>query len=677
MPNTATGTTRDLSTLAGRMGAAWDALRGQAFGPGAPIAPTTSSNEQDAGARQWQYPIGANTQTAPRGDAPSLTPFQQLRNLARLYPPAAICVRTRIEEFQGLQWSVVAKNKRRQAELQELCDRMETFWSMPDRHNEFASWLAIILREALEIDALTLYIQRDQLGRVHALEAIDGSTIKPLLDDRGHIGGYQQVLYGLPFNTYGKPGDTTQPHQLIYRPRMPRADSPYGLPPTEDIIMNVNMGLRKMNQDLAHFTDGNIPRMLIAPPEGKLDPKQVAEFERYFNAVLAGNDAARTRAKFLPWNANVKELDSFTYETTLDLWMLQITFAAFGVPPQEAGFTQDINRATAESQQNVNERRGLKPLALWLKGMFDRVIQAPKELGGFNCPQLEWQWNFGEAEDKKSQADTDKIYAGLGVVSAAELRTMRFGDQLDGPPPAPPAAPMQPGGTPQEAPAQPGHPFGKRAADDPPPALTELSAAAEPALDALYAAQARRVIGKLKRQQPIDWKAERAAVVTAIRPVLIDVVTVAAEDALAAAGAPAVDWALINQAALAVAEQRAAAFAAESVATTKSQVARLVAAGIRERLPQKLLLSQVAQTLGRRAAYDAVTEITRVYALGNQRAWQRSKVVKAMGWQTARDDRVCPVCGPRHGSRLDLDSAPDALPPAHGKCRCWLVPEVN
>ena len=127
----------------------------------------------------------------------------------------------------------------------------------------------------------------------------------------------------------------------------------------------------------------------------------------------------------------------------------------------------------------------------------------------------------------------------------------------------------------------------------------------------------------------------------------------------------------------AVAEERAAAFAAESVSTTKAQIVRLVADGIRNRTPQKLLLSQVAQTLGKRAAFDAVTEITRVYALGNQRAWQRSGVVAAMGWQTARDDRVCPVCGPRHGSRLALDSTPDALPPAHGRCRCWLVPEVS
>jgi hypothetical protein len=229
------------------------------------------------------------------------------------------------------------------------------------------------------------------------------------------------------------------PHELIYRPRMPRTDSPYGTPPAEDIILTVNTGLRKISQDLAHFTDGNIPPMIANPPDATLDPKQLQQFEEWFNAVLAGNDAARSRIRFVPWPLNLKELRPFSYDTELDLWMLQLTFAAYGVPPQEAGFTHDTNRATAESQQNVNERRGLKPLAVWMKGLFDRVIQAPVERGGQGQPQLEWQWTFGESEDRKAQAEIDKIYTvDIGALSPTEVRAMRFGSEVDGPAPAPP-----------------------------------------------------------------------------------------------------------------------------------------------------------------------------------------------------------------------------------------------
>ena len=40
-------------------------------------------------------------------------PAEQLRNLASLYDIAAMCISTRIEEIQGLDWSVVPKDKRR------------------------------------------------------------------------------------------------------------------------------------------------------------------------------------------------------------------------------------------------------------------------------------------------------------------------------------------------------------------------------------------------------------------------------------------------------------------------------------------------------------------------------------------------------------------------------------
>ncbi|MBK9711552.1 MAG: phage portal protein [Kouleothrix sp.] len=448
-------TTRDLSRLAGRMGAAYDILRGRGFGPGMPLPPQAPEGERpgepDAGPRQFEYPVSINTRTAPRSELPGLTPFAQLRNLARLYPPAAICVRTRIEEFQGLKWSIVAKNKRHQERYQEIIDQVEAFWKAPDKVNEFSSWLAMLLRDSLEIDALTLYPRKDKVGRLYALEPIDGATIKPLLDLRGHVGGYQQILYGLPWSNEER--QTTNPDEqlalpqlgvgeLIYRPRMPRTDSPYGLSPVEDILLNINMGLRKMTGDLAHFTDGNIPPMLITPPDGKLDAKQVAQFEEWFNAVLAGNDTTRSRAKFLPWPADVKELRAFSYVTDLDLWMLQLTFAAFGVPPQEAGFTQDVNRATADAQENINERRGLKPLAHWLKGLFDLIIQRPVAQGGMGCPFLEWQWDFGESEDRTAIATIHASDIEHGVISPAESRTLRYGDVLDGPPPPMPAAPQ-------------------------------------------------------------------------------------------------------------------------------------------------------------------------------------------------------------------------------------------
>lgn len=457
MPTIPAGTSvRDLSTLAGRIAAAWDVLNGRAFGPGTPIAPTVAEADQET-PRQWQYPVAVNTVVVgPRRDVPGLTPFEQIRTLARVYDVARLCVRVRTEEIVALPWRIQAKDKKRQTDLQMQCQVATEFWEAPDRMTPFAQWLAMAVREAMEIDALAIYKRPTKSGALYGLDLVDGTTIKPLLDVRGRVAAYQQILYGTPWSDYTRPGygddgdeapiaDTYLPHELLYLIQAPRVDSPYGTPPAEDLIIRINMALRKQTQDLAHFTDGNIPPMLISPPDGLMQPEQVRKFEDYFNADLAGEDRARARAKFLPWRADVKELAPFHYGTEIDDWMMKLTLASYGVTPAEIGFTEDVNRSSGESQENVQFRRS-GAFAHWLKRtLFDPIIQ--HDLG---YPDLEWVWGSGEAqEDRKMLAESDKVYYEAGAVSSAELRALRYPD-LEGPPPAAPPAPL--GGAGADAP---------------------------------------------------------------------------------------------------------------------------------------------------------------------------------------------------------------------------------
>ena len=92
-----------------------------------------------------------------------------------------------------------------------------------------------------------------------------------------------------------------------------------------------------------------------------------------------------------------------------------------------------------------------------------------------------------------------------------------------------------------------------------------------------------------------------------------------------------------------------------------------------------------------RARRIAVTEVTRMYAEGNLIAWKSTGYVTEKIWRTARDERVCPICGPLEGKSVAIDagwSADNAgnivadyggllNPPAHVNCRCYLQPVVN
>jgi len=90
--------------------------------------------------------------------------------------------------------------------------RPEHFWS---------SWLRQLLEDLFVIDAPALYPRRTRGGQLFALEAIDGATVKRLLNADGRTPAppdpaYQQVLHGLPA------ADLTT-RDLIYRPRNIRA----------------------------------------------------------------------------------------------------------------------------------------------------------------------------------------------------------------------------------------------------------------------------------------------------------------------------------------------------------------------------------------------------------------------------------------------------------------------
>lgn len=45
--------------------------------------------------------------------------------------------------------------------------------------------------------------------------------------------------------------------------------------------------------------------------------------------------------------------------------------------------------------------------------------------------------------------------------------------------------------------------------------------------------------------------------------------------------------------------------------------------------------------------------------------------VRYVRWMTENDERVCSVCGPRHGVIYRLDELPDL--PSHYRCRCWII----
>jgi SPP1 gp7 family putative phage head morphogenesis protein len=140
------------------------------------------------------------------------------------------------------------------------------------------------------------------------------------------------------------------------------------------------------------------------------------------------------------------------------------------------------------------------------------------------------------------------------------------------------------------------------------------------------------------------------------------------------------DWTLANQRAAEWASQYTGQLIADIDRTTQGRLRTAVSEWISNGDPLSKLRGELAPIFGdKRADLIASTEVTRAYSEANRIAYRESGVVDQIEWRTAADELVCPICGPLGGKRdtLDGDFGGAGMPPAHPRCRCWIVPVVE
>jgi SPP1 gp7 family putative phage head morphogenesis protein len=221
----------------------------------------------------------------------------------------------------------------------------------------------------------------------------------------------------------------------------------------------------------------------------------------------------------------------------------------------------------------------------------------------------------------------------------------------------------------------------KKKPDDAPPDADERAkaeAAAKKKFAALYDAHGQRISAAITANGGAPdaqfWQDEPAHLVRDALPFYDDTAAAAAHAGIEQLPV-GVDWGLVNQSVLSLAQTEAKRFADAAVDTSRAQTSQVIADWISTGGTMPDLIDRVSRVWeGPRADVAAVTEVTRLYATGNATAWEASNVVTAMEWRTAQDDLVCPICGPLSDTEIPFGGE---LPPAHPNCRCWIVPVVK
>lgn len=397
------------------------------FGPGAPAIPQQQALTEG---RAFDFPAGYNLRTLPRSD--EQISFAQLRGLADSYDLLRIVIETRKDQLAKLRWSVKPKLDLGQAESQidkttdPATDAIEAFLRYPDGGaTDWDTWIRALSEDMLVLDAATIYPRFTMNGKLGALELIDGATIKPIIGDDGRLPltgpAYQQVLHGIVASQYSR-------DQLLYWPRNVRTNRVYGYGPVEQIIMTVNIALRRQMSQLAAYTEGNIPEAFIGTPDS-WTPTQIKEMQQSFDALLAGNIEYKRRIRFLPG------LMAKSYVPTrepglkdeMDDWLARIVCAVFGVSFH--AFVREMSRSSSENSLKQAKEEGLLPYMQWIKVKIDFIIQHPRL---FNRPDLEFVWADDDQIDAKVAAETSAIYVAAGVKTRNMVRDELGADPIEG-----------------------------------------------------------------------------------------------------------------------------------------------------------------------------------------------------------------------------------------------------
>jgi len=394
------------------------------FSPGQPQRPMGPPGEKF---RVIDYEVGRNIRTSTKDEGVT---YEQLRALAKYHDLTRLLIETRKDQMEALNWDIglrkmagddpeedVEPNDEQAARITAT----KKFFDKPDGQHFFGTWLRSLIEDLLVIDAPTVYVNQARAGDTR-FEILDGATIRRVVDEQGRTPeppdpAYQQIIKGLPAWNF----DTDE---LVWMPRNLGPDRLFGYSPVEQIVMTVNIALRRQTSVLEYFTAGNVPDAFIGVPDA-WTPDQIVDYQTAWDALNAGNLAERRRAKFIPGSAKVTQTREVMLKNEFDEWLARVCCYAFSIPP--TAFIKAMNRATADNQKEQAQEEGLGPLQIWFKQFMNLLIQ--DKLGQWD---LEFFWDEQVEQDPTERSTIQDKQVRNGSKTLNQIRADNGDDPIEG-----------------------------------------------------------------------------------------------------------------------------------------------------------------------------------------------------------------------------------------------------
>jgi hypothetical protein len=426
------------------------------FNPGNPLIPGAINPVREDGRadpRRYEYQVAQNINITPT----RLIPFTTLRSTADQVDIIRRCLEVVKSKISSMDWDVVLSDDaserisaesgkdhvRAMAEAREKFTediaRLRAFWEQPDRANGYTwgDWLNSFLEDCLVLDAVAIWPQRAVGGELFGFQILDGSTIKPLIDDRGMRPmapnpAYQQILYGFPRSEFmatseieNADGDFTA-DEMAYLVKNRRTWTVYGFSPVERSLPLADIYLRRQDWIRKEYTDGVTPELMMETDANfGNNPDLIRAYENIYNDDLAGQTAQRMRVRILPAGFKPIQFDGYgeKFKDVLDNYLITSICGHFGVLPSEIGFSGSGSLGASGIQQGETlsgEAIGIAPLAQWIGRQITNLsytyLGMPRE--------LEFKIIFQSKIDTESEARKMDIEMKNGNRTVNEARSV-------------------------------------------------------------------------------------------------------------------------------------------------------------------------------------------------------------------------------------------------------------
>jgi hypothetical protein len=378
------------------------------MGPSQPMGRVAPRGTQ---ARIYDYRFGQNIDYTPKAFEGYC--FDVLRDLAKGYSLVRSVIETRKDQVsrvphnfsvRTLPGEPPSKQKERQLNDKRIA-KLEEFFSKPDGQHSFSDWQRMILEDMFVIDAASIVPRWRRDGGIYGFDVIDGATISILVDETGRLPeppdpAYRQIIKGMPAVDMMIPTPAIRKSDaLFYYPRNVSASLLYGYSPVEQLVLIINIALRRQMSQLQFFSDGTIPDCFIETPEG-MSEERMTQFEAIWNEKFATTQARR-KANMIPYGTKVTFAKDPKLKDEIDEYLARQVAYCFSVSP--TALVKTTNRATSQQLSDDARAEGLEPILFWFKEIMDDL------LAFMGCADIEYELGSSNRENPLVQAQVWQI----------------------------------------------------------------------------------------------------------------------------------------------------------------------------------------------------------------------------------------------------------------------------